>query len=843
MYIYLSEAIYYNTSTEKIYDGENELIFSKKRFPFLKLLIERKGGYVTKDNIISVSYPGEVADYYIAKNVTSLKYQLTKDLIKCGLPGDIIKESNGQYKIEIYSIVDENTVSKKTNAELKDKVCTYFLTPNTISNATTETILGREKELEDVLSYFRRQKHNRSFHIYGFGGVGKTSFVRLLMTYLQDEVTYDYVAVINYHVGLINSMVEAIELEDYKDDSMTENDAEKKWKTISKLLRNSNKRKLFVIDNVDIDNTIGQNPLSEEELIAFSDLTGWRNTDVIITSRIPDICGAFYSYELCNLGDENDYDRCIKVFTYYNKKIKLTEENIDIVKKMIKLANYNTMVIELLAKISINEGSLENLYNKLIDIGFSYSNVTVSTMHHRCRETIKSQLMRLFEINKRTELEKMILWDFHALPEGIRVSHDELVLWLGYNVEELDALMNEGWLGYMDYYFFLHPLIRQSIQTDEAMWNQYWNMRTSIFRSRRKSLVELVESKAFFDDTDSFEVGLRKLIFFDSITYHGLYQLAGIKLYVADIARRRGARTLGIIYYKSAYDELKEKCKRQLEINKEQLWKATYYYGYMLSYTKSGMWEAERLLRESLDITESFIVDKDFNDEHLMLIAASMDHLGYVLSNQDTKSLKLVAEADFYLRFAVLIRKVLCEVYSDNVRMIHDYAWSLDNLGSLYAYLNIDEIIEVKNEEYLTVDDIVLEMEQSRRYLKEALYLRILLSKLRQMPDSTEVAWTYCNLASLLSKDDKGKNEAEESLKKALEIYHRLDQKYPGQHVGSEARTCSAYARLLKSMPDRKNEAMIYYKKAIELNEVLEKDYPGTYAIELEKLKKEFASL
>jgi len=812
---------------------EQEIMISKLRFDFLRVLLEQRGKYVKKQQVLSRVYAA--TDTYAYQNINSLKAQIKKDCISWGLSQNVIEydKLSDQYRILVYKIEDDEESSDNA---VDSNI--YFLTNTSISNATTETVICREKELDDVLEYFRRQKHNRSVLIYGFGGVGKTSFVRLLYTYLQEEIEYDYVAIMNYHVNLVTSMVESIELEEYNDETMTENDVDKKWKSISKLLRNSSKRKLFIIDNVDYDYDLNQDPLSAKEIKAFAELSGWKNTDVIITSRISDLGSSFYPYEMNNLGNERGYDNCISLFLHYNRKLEDNSGNRNIITKLIEMANYNTMVIELLARSSINVSSINDFYNNLVRVGFEYSNIPVSTMHDGEKETVKNQLLKLFEMKKRNDIERMILWDFHALPEGTKVSENELTNWLGYKPEEIVQLIDEGWIQFVDGRFSLHPLIRQAIKNDETEWKKQLQKRTVMFRERDKSLVEKINDKSFFSEDDDFEEGIRKLIFADAILYHGKYQSDEELVYMADIARRRGVRAMGVMYYKAVYDRRKEDLTLKSIDDIRLLWRATYFYGYMLSYTRAGMDQAEQLLRESLEITELFYAEEHFYDEYLVYIATSMDHLGYVLSNLGRNDIRTITEADYYLREACGTRSLLCHAYPHNFRMLHDFAWSLDNLGALYAYLNIDEIdYDDNSDDLLTKEDLMNAQQESKYYLRISLNYRKSFSELRHNPDSTEVAWTCCNLANLLTNTGDYL-EAEALLKEALGIYHNLEQKFPGQHSSSEARTCSAYARLLEKIPERENDAIRLYNKALESNLALEKEHPGTYSVEIENLRK-----
>lgn len=245
--------------------------------------------------------------------------------------------------------------------------------------------------------------------------------------------------------------------------------------------------------------------------------------------------------------------------------------------------------------------------------------------------------------------------------------------------------------------------------------------------------------------------------------------------------------------------------------------KCTYFYSYMLSYTKSGYTEAENLLKKSLEIAEHIIQEKGDTDDNILILATSLDYLGYILSNSLNNDIIRITLADTYLKEAVMLRQILCSAHPEHYRLMHDYAWSLDNLGAFYTKIDVRNInFDTKQESngiiHLTEEEIVQNKRHTEALLKEALEIRLALSKARGDECSTEVAWTYFNLAELIYNnlvDDSNSNDinrflnialrqnklqnAETYINKALDIYHRLDQRYPGQHMSSEARTTALY--------------------------------------------------
>jgi hypothetical protein len=153
-------------------------------------------------------------------------------------------------------------------------------------------------------------------------------------------------------------------------------------------------------------------------------------------------------------------------------------------------------------------------------------------------------------------------------------------------------------------------------------------------------------------------------------------------------------------YYDIIYKELHDRCSQTELLDKNTMyifWKSTYYYGYLSSYTKSNYHKAEAYLRESLNIAEKIYCQNSYNDLHLQMIAASLDHLGYILSTSNVNNIRNITETEYILSEATELRKLLCEAHQYNFRLLHDYAWSLDNLGAFFASLNIENITFIKN--------------------------------------------------------------------------------------------------------------------------------------------------
>lgn len=613
-------------------------------------------------------------------------------------------------------------------------------------DVSRKDVLYRDDEIEDIIETLKTEK---IVTLTGDGGVGKTTIARRVFSMIKSN--YDICAWINYNRDIMTSMISDIEM-GYSDETMIENDIQMKWNKIKRLiLQNNKKSKLFVIDNVDYIDGI-QSPMDDEDL---SKLSGWENVKIIFTSRIQhQIAGLDNKKIIKLLGDRNDCEKCVELFYHYNPEAEMfRKSNYNTVEKICELAGYNTMAIELLAKACFYDvDNLELFYNNLQNVGFRYAeDVVIETYHdynhisiknedgvieekyyNHGSETAATQLMKLFNIKFRTEIERMILWDFHCLPEAERVSRKELEDWLGYSIREIDSLRKEGWIKYEGGFFFMHPLIKQAVTCAEKSddWFRYWQMGEDR-RKQNISLISGVNTHTIFSQEDDFITKIRKIHFVDNLSYEGRFLSYQELIYLADNARECGAKGISIRYYKLAYEKLtiivcesgiekKENLlpygrtyvnwlvayfspifpvsesffeyssktkieKAEHKIMMMLLWKSCYYYGYMLSLSSAGMEEAEEYLTQSLTIFRIYLGSNLSEEEKLYYCGMNEDRLAYVMTRKrykpiDCSNLKKVL---LIYMHALEKRRSLVNSFPDKIQYMSDLADTLDNVGIL----------------------------------------------------------------------------------------------------------------------------------------------------------------
>lgn len=838
---YLTDDMYYDDETEQLYKGTSVIEIKGKRWKLFLYLLHH-GKSASYDEIIDHVWNGDATYGTLITTVKRLRQDINDK------NHTIVHQPNEGY-YQIIPIKIERGESEPTYIHLPSQLSYSFAL-----NATEETVI-RRKPVCDTITGYLHKPGNRSMLLYGYGGVGKTSVARLLYTIL--EPNYDCIGWIDYQKDLISSMLSCLDTTDYMDTSLLEADRQKQWKYISHVLKNSEEKKLFVIDNVDTDVQINQNPLTD---MTLKEITAWKNTDVIITSRFSEL-EPYVPLEIHNLGNEKNDTFCLELFYHYSPGAKENRSNNDnIVRRLIQLAGYNSLVIELLAKISdCCHTDLVAFYADLQEKGFSFPEMSVDTLHNKYRDdTAAHQLRKLYDLQRRSSVEQCILWYFYTLPEGKKVSRKELIKWLGYTPAEAGLLVKEGWLSFMSGFYYMHPLIRQTMQTTDEKWIEYWKLNEEFFaQNHREYIIKKLRQQTFFEKDDSFQVIRDKLTFADALTRSCLQMDVEDILYIADCARKHSIRTMGVKYYGLAYERIKKELEDSgflkdfslsyvplhslfsLEdyeaydsyyLDRAELyWKCCYYYGYMLSYTQNMYARAETLIMQSL-----YISQRVFPKTSGFQLSRSYSHLGYIHSFDPDKVPQALME------FAHAINSTGLDfdrIYNNTPESMHHYAWCIDDYGSFCA-MNYDKLLSLQTpEEFDSTIDL------AEHYLHEALSIREYLADCADNKNSTEVAWTCVNLARLLGKKNNQSAEAESLLEKAIGIYEVLDERTPKLHYGSMARAYVAYGQILENQPERYDDAVEKYNCALALNTALESDSPGTYTKEIQDIESALETL
>ncbi|MBD5393446.1 MAG: tetratricopeptide repeat protein [Lachnospiraceae bacterium] len=690
---------------------------------------------------------------------------------------------------------DTTNFGKQNNAnsDMNEKVVadSYKDLPRILTNTAVPyeddlNIIHRKTDINKMEQLLKRKKCN--IIISGFGGIGKTTLAHILYFRMIDQ--YDSIGWVEYRGNFKKSLLTSISL--YDDVS----DTESRWRILYSQLRNDRSRKLIFIDNVDRDATLEQDPLTDTLL---QDISGWPNTNVVITSRLEDIAG-YYTFPLNYLSFED----CIDLFyLYYSRdEYNILAENrcqYKTVQDIVKLAERHTYTIELLAKVAKNYESLEHFWDAVNKTKFKLTKWPIRTNYRNIYANIAEQLRKLFDMGTRTSREKQILWDFSVLP-NMELTCDEVYDWLGYDENDLIHLINEGWLTHKQT-ISLHPLIKEVIRLD------YVDGKAPI--GTVSKLVSLVNSSTFIKNDDPFTEANRKLDAIESISslifIPKKQDYACFNYNIGNCLQYRGRITSSISHYRkslSMYQSLLDENSDEYEAETARVHNSL---GYLLSYTNSGRREAEIQLREALRI----LCDLEAKNSKKYLEedkATTCDYLGYLLTDTNYHR----GEAESLLREALKIR---CKLDADHSGAYKaQVAWTRDNLGYLLSFSNS----RLKEAEY---------------QLKMALKTRLQLEDENPGVYLAEVTWTYNNLGVLLQTENNRQKEAEELYQKALLMRYQDEEEKPGMNLPDIAILCNNLGTLYQRNNIYRAEDM--YRNALKINYYLEEKCPEMYLSEI----------
>jgi tetratricopeptide (TPR) repeat protein len=656
---------------------------------------------------------------------------------------DIDLDTNERVR-NIENKLDSNNANSSTND--------HFLT-STPSAADASNVIGREDDLEKLWKKLSEKKH---VMLTGLGGIGKTKLAQMLFHNYRDR--FEEVAWIKYKDDLRHSFSYHIEKYQNMNDP---------WEAMMNDLHNDGKKKLFIIDNVDDDTN--QCPENDKDL---RNLTGWKDTTILLTSRLEKL-EHFVRYELKPLGKES----CVSVFNHYYDG---SEPDLEMVGKIVELANYHTLTIELLAKGAKRE-NLESYYEK-IKSGFENVSRKITTDYNDRNVTIEAHLKMLFDMQQRSDTDKKVLNAFAVLPVNCECSLEEIEQWFGFGNEDLDEVIQDGWLSFDEskQTFSMHPLIRTIIRFDFLEDGQ--GKRTIAPDGTTDKILE-------------YFVKHRDLGLFDiNMGFVSLQRMIGIAESVIGAVDEKESVRFARLYHRIgwSYDDLSDYNKaleyygKDLAISESKLGKdhpetATTYNSIALVYDNMGDYDkALEYYEKALEISESKL-GKDHPDT-----ATTYNNIGEVYR----------AKGDY--------DKAL--EYYEKTKDIFESKLGKDHPDTATTYNNIAAV-------YHDMGDY----DKALEYYGKALEIR----ESKSGKDHPDTAATYNNMAGVYrAKGDYDK--ALEYYEKALEIVKsKLGKDHP--YVAS---TYNNIALVYEAKGDY-DKALEYYLKALRILLIKNKNHPN----------------
>lgn len=324
-------------------------------------------------------------------------------------------------------------------------------------------LIGRDDDVSDI-------KNNMQCHnivtITSAGGVGKSAVAAAICnayrfnTQIQN-IQFRYVAWITSTGSLQTDLCAVdipVDISDIPDDQ--------KHKVVSKWLKAPGNATLLIIDNMDIPPTV-------EEQKILNSFSG--STRVLITSRAE--CNAFYQYSLHEINDQAAICLLYRHYIGHNIPFDIleTRDDFSIAKRILDaMHSNNALLIELIGKMAFWENKELSEILMVLGDGTPYidSELSIETAHAEFRGTdsekdrnltMQEQIRRLYKMSELSPEQSKIMSFFAVFPPGMKVYH-KIPSWCGFSNEDLRWLMRRGWVKKEEDNYYIHPIIKQSVE-------------------------------------------------------------------------------------------------------------------------------------------------------------------------------------------------------------------------------------------------------------------------------------------------------------------------------------------------------------------------------------------
>lgn len=152
---------------------------------------------------------------------------------------------------------------------------------------------------------------------------------------------------------------------------------------------------------------------------------------------------------------------CIEVFFEFYT-LGNNDENYETVKNLVNMVSCHDLSVELLAKIANKQTySLPEFYTSLLNIGFGYSDLEEDSNDSSNFLKVTEQLKYLFEFVDFKKEQVRILKNFAVMPNIEIPTNAEK--WIDANNDDLNTLIDCGFLTLRENSFYMNPIIKLSI--------------------------------------------------------------------------------------------------------------------------------------------------------------------------------------------------------------------------------------------------------------------------------------------------------------------------------------------------------------------------------------------
>ena len=560
------------------------------------------------------------------------------------------------------------------------------------------TFYGREDELKQME---RLQKERKRIFLTGMGGIGKSELARAYAVEHRRE--YDTVILARYE-STLEDVIRRVGIEHLVHFGGEGLPPEQYFALAKRKLKECcvEEKVLLILDNLDVDSDTGMQEFLE---------MGW---DVIVTTRYH-----WEEYEDdCVFVKEYDEEGAFELFcrNYGKTKEEFNEEERLLILELIKLVEYHTMTVELLAKQTAKEEADFKTFLKELKEGIQHHDQT-KIPHIKDgsygKKSMYQHIAALFSIAKEkeknwiSETEEAILRHMTLISyQGIEGK--QFLTWCGYPESDLPILKDlaaKGWIRQEQKQYAMHPIISEMLYAELQPTIENCN---TLVAAIEEQLDEKEFSTLIWQEKETrieYGIFLAKRLNEKNRETADLYHIVGVRLY--DMSRYQKAlkyqkkalkirkKVLGergidtVSSYNSvgiSYEKLGKRKKgleykeKALEIYKEELGErnvatATLYNNIGYSYFELG--ERKKGLEYLMKALE---IRKEELGERNVVTAQSYNNVGscYFELGERKKGLKYLTKA--------------LEIYEEelgerNVAMASSY----NNVGSCYWMLGNQE--------------------------------------------------------------------------------------------------------------------------------------------------------
>lgn len=291
-----------------------------------------------------------------------------------------------------------------------------------IPDGIVPSFTGRTEIIREITGLL---ESGTSVFLSSVGGLGKTEVARSIMKKYADtpvtESGIHYLGWVRYDNNDLRTCI--------KSAFRLKGTADEAWNDFCNMAQHDRERMFVVIDNIEsVDR--------DEYLGKLSNLP----CRLLVTGR----CRTLSSLRVVELPPLS-IEECRNIFYYFYH----FKKNNEILNDVISLTCRLTIMVEFLAKVAqLEEFSLQNLYGKLVELGFKLSQEDVSGNHEKLRSdhTIIEQMCLLFSLCTINEKDQKILTWISIIP-SIPFTRKNAASWFGIQKNSaLKRLFDQGLL-------------------------------------------------------------------------------------------------------------------------------------------------------------------------------------------------------------------------------------------------------------------------------------------------------------------------------------------------------------------------------------------------------------